>query len=64
VVNVCQSTVVQEAWERHQQLSVLGWVYSLKDGLIRDLKISVGGPGETSEAFRTALVALQSRASQ
>jgi carbonic anhydrase len=64
VVNVCQSTVVQEAWERHQQLSVLGWVYSLKDGLIRDLKISVGSPGETSEAFRTALVALQSRASQ
>jgi carbonic anhydrase len=64
VINLCQSTVVQEAWERRQQLSVVGWIYSLKDGLIRDLKMSVSGPGETSEAFKTALVALQSRASQ
>ena len=46
VLNVCQSTVVQEAWERGQQLSVVGWVYSLKDGLIRDLQMSVDGPGQ------------------
>ena len=63
VLNVCQSTVVQEAWERGQQLAVVGWVYSLKDGLIRDLQMSVDGPGKKSEAFETALAALRSRAS-
>ena len=37
VLNVCQSTAVQEAWERGQPLEVHGWIYDLKDGLIRDL---------------------------
>jgi len=64
VLNVCQSTVVQEAWERRQQLSVLGWVYALKDGLIRDLQMSVGGPTETTEAFEMALSAARLRAGQ
>jgi carbonic anhydrase len=61
VLNVCRSTVVQEAWERGQQLSVRGWVYSLTDGLIRDLQMSVASPDETSEAFQTALAALRTR---
>ena len=64
VVNVCQSTVVQEAWERGQRLSVLGWVYSVNDGLLRDLQMSVSEPGETSEASRTALAALRSRSTR
>ena len=51
-----------EAWERSQQLSIVGWVYSLKDGLIRDLQMSVGSPGESSTAVQTALDALKSRA--
>src|ERR1700736_3905676 len=63
VLNVCHSTVVREAWERGQQLSVVGWVYSLTDGLIRDLQMSVSGPAETSEASYRALEALRSRAS-
>ncbi len=35
--NVCQTTVVQSAWERGQELSVHAWIYSIADGLIRDL---------------------------
>jgi carbonic anhydrase len=62
VPNVCRSTVVQEAWERGQQLSVRGWVYALTDGLIRDLQMSVAKPGDASEAFQGALAALQTRA--
>ena len=61
VVNVCQSTVVHEAWKRAQQLFVHGWVYSLSDGLIRDLQMTVRGPGEISDTFQTALAALRSR---
>jgi carbonic anhydrase len=62
VLNVCHSTVVREAWERSQQLSIVGWVYSLQDGLIRDLQMSVGSPGEISTAVQSALNALKSRA--
>lgn len=37
VRNVCQSTIVQKAWESRQPLAVHGWVYGLEDGLLRDL---------------------------
>ncbi len=41
VVNVCQTTIVESAWENGQELSVHGWIYRLSDGLIRDLHMSV-----------------------
>ncbi len=37
VNNVCQSTIVQNAWDQGQNLSIHGWVYSLNDGLLKDL---------------------------
>jgi carbonic anhydrase len=40
VRNVCETSVVQDAWSRGQALSVHGWVYGLSDGLIRDLGVS------------------------
>jgi carbonic anhydrase len=45
VANVCHTTIVQDAWERGQKVAVHGWIYSLGDGLLRDLGINV----ETSE---------------
>ncbi len=44
VLNVCRTTVVQDAWERGQELSVHGWVYALEDGLLRDLGLCVTCP--------------------
>ena len=41
VINVCQTTIVQDAWERGQELTVHAWVYSLEDGLVRDLGLAV-----------------------
>lgn len=43
VVNVSQTTVVREAWERGQTLTVHGWIYGLHDGLLRDLGLCVRG---------------------
>ena len=37
VVNVCRTTVVQNAWQNGQQLSVHGWIYDVKDGLVHGL---------------------------
>ena len=41
VVNVRRTTIVQEAWERGQELAVHGWIYGLKDGRLRDLGVSI-----------------------
>ena len=44
VVNVCETTIVEDAWERSQALTVHGVVYDLRDGLLRDLGVSRSGP--------------------
>jgi carbonic anhydrase len=41
VSNVCQTTIVQNAWESGQELAVHGWIYGLHDGLLRDLNLRV-----------------------
>jgi carbonic anhydrase len=40
VINVSRTTIVQNAWERGQELVVHGWIYGLEDGLLRDLGVS------------------------
>src|SRR6478752_4094210 len=57
VANVCQTTVVHDAWGRGQALAVHGWVYGLKDGLLRDLRTTITGPDEIAGAYRSALSA-------
>jgi carbonic anhydrase len=44
VANVCQTTIVEDTWARGQELAVHGLVYGLRDGLLRDLGVSVTGP--------------------
>ncbi len=58
VANVCSTTIARDAWERGQELSVHGWIYSLRDGLLRDLKTTVTAPAETADVHRAALAAL------
>ncbi|HEV2704960.1 MAG TPA: carbonate dehydratase [Pyrinomonadaceae bacterium] len=61
VSNVCQTTIVEQAWERGQQLVVHGWIYGLEDGLLRDLNVSVGSRQELAASCRAALSAVASR---
>ena len=44
VRHVCQTTIVHDAWRRGQLLTVHGWIYSLQDGLLRDLQVSTSAP--------------------
>jgi carbonic anhydrase len=44
VKNVAADVFVQEAWARGQELSVHGWVYSLSNGLVNDLNVTITGP--------------------
>ena len=54
VVNVCQTTVVQDAWMRGQELAVHGWIYGLEDGLLRDLTMCVTAATELAGCYETA----------
>ena len=40
VDNLSRNTIVQKAWERNRKLYIHGWIYSIADGLIKDLKIT------------------------
>ena len=41
VVSVGETTIVQDAWDRGQELEVHGWIYTIADGIYRDLQVSV-----------------------
>jgi carbonic anhydrase len=58
VANVCQTSIVLDAWDRGQPLTVHGWCYGLKDGLVRDLQTSVSGADEAQPAYRRAIEAI------
>ena len=51
VKNVASDVFVQEAWARGQEISVHGWVYSIADGLVNDLNVSVSTPAELQALF-------------
>jgi carbonic anhydrase len=54
VGNVALTNVVQDAWSRGQKLSVHGWCYGIKDGLAKDLGVSMSGSHEVVDVFRSA----------
>jgi len=52
VSNICHTTIVQSAWKNGRQLSVHGWIYSLEDGILRDLGVCISKPEEISDTHR------------
>ena len=60
VVNVCQTTIVRDAWMRGQKLVVHGWVYTLRDGRVHDLALNVAAPEQLEPQYAAALEAIRS----
>ena len=60
-LNACQTTIVQDAWARGQELVVHGWFYDLSNGLLQDLKMTVTGPPEMNETYDRAIAAVHAR---
>ena len=60
VVNVCQSTVMVDAWARGQNVTVHGWVYGIHDGLLQNLHITVSGIEGLEAAYKAAIEAISS----
>jgi carbonic anhydrase len=55
VVNVAQSTVMLDAWGRGQKVTLHGWCYGLKDGLINNLHMSVGSTDGLDSLYKAAI---------
>ena len=49
VINVCHTTILQNAWKSGQNVSVHGWIYRIDDGLLKDLSIFVNGEDDLNE---------------
>jgi carbonic anhydrase len=60
-LNACQTTVVQDAWQRQQELAVHGWVYGLHNGLLEDLLMTVTCAEETASAYERAIATVHAR---
>ncbi|TWT88146.1 Carbonic anhydrase 2 [Pseudobythopirellula maris] len=59
VMNVCQTTIVRDAWAAGQELAVHGWIYGLKEGLLRDLDITVLAEAEIADVYERAVAAIE-----
>lgn len=60
VSNVCQTTVVENAWEQGQDLTVHGWIYGLNNGLLQDLNICVTSHDDLRTHYLAAVSSLVS----
>lgn len=52
VLNVCHTTIIQEAWSHHQSLSVHGWVYHMESGKLKDLNCCFSGLEQLEDVYR------------
>ncbi len=55
VMHVCRSSVLRDAWNRGQRVTVHGWVYGLNDGLLQDLGVSLENEREADGLYREAV---------
>ena len=58
VMSLCNTPVVKDAWARQQDLTIHGWIYGLKDGLMHDLGITIDCPQDIPGRYDAALKAL------
>lgn len=58
VANVCRTTIVRDAWAAAQDLAVHGWIYGIKDGLVRDLKCTARNPAEAEQGYEKAMASI------
>ncbi len=61
VLNVTNTTVIQDAWARGQDVVIHGWVYGLQDGLVQDLRMTVSSAEQARADFDEALAGVKAR---
>ena len=61
VVNVCKTNIIKDAWTRGQPLTVHGWIYSINDGLLRDLEVNINCREEIRSVYHAAAEKIKQR---
>jgi carbonic anhydrase len=59
VYDLGKTSIVQNAWQRNQPLHIHGWVYDIKDGLIRDLNVNFAGANDLHDVYRFEILKLE-----
>lgn len=62
VENVCHTTIVQDAWNRGQKLTIHGWVYGVHDGRLRDLGMTINSMDELASKRASSLLRYEEEA--
>ena len=61
VVNVCKTNIIKDAWQRGQDVTIHGWIYSIADGLLKDLGVNITGPEEIRSKYDEAIDGIKKR---
>ncbi|HEB26636.1 MAG TPA: hypothetical protein ENI05_02515, partial [Porticoccus sp.] len=61
VVNVCKTNIIKDAWARGQELTVHGWIYSIADGLLKDLGVNISNLEEMRPKYHVAVQDINKR---
>ena len=59
--NVCQTTIVQDAWRRGHDVAVHRWVYGLNNGLLEDLRRTVNIDSDATTVYQRAIATVRAR---
>jgi carbonic anhydrase len=55
VLNVSRTSIAHHAWSKQQKVSIHGWIYSIENGLLRDLSVSIARPEDVTHQYEAAL---------
>ena len=61
VLNTCHTTIVQRAWKSGQELAVHGWIYSIENGILKDLNVCIANSDDISQIHKVTIVDRQNR---
>lgn len=54
-LNICETSIVRDAWERRQELTIHGWIYGINDGLLHDLNICISKEDKVISTYKKSL---------
>jgi len=61
VMNVCRTTIVNDAWARGQELTVHGWAYGVHDGKVRNLGMTISDAAALESTYKECVAAVSAR---
>jgi len=55
VLHVTETSIIRDAWQRQQRVSVHGWIYGIENGLLQDLSLCISQPSEVEQKYHASV---------